>query len=453
MQNKKGSLTGWLAAASLPVLSAYAVVAAFSTYFCMYAFRKPFAAAQFTDQHFWNTQIDLKTALVISQIIGYALSKYIGIKVCSEITRQRRAVLLVAMIVCAQAALVLYGALPDRWKFLAIFLNGMPLGMVWGLVVWYLEGRRTSEILLAGLSCSFIVASGIVRNVGQQMMGVYGVSEGWMPAATGGLFLLPFLICVALLYQIPPPNEEDAAARTLREPMDRASRLAFVRQFFWGIMMLVVAYFFLTAYRDYRDNYQVELFEELGYRYEDVTQVDENGGQIVTPGNKIIIIQAETIVAFGVLIVLGLLFLIKNNRIGLLATFGIMTVGVLLMGAGTFAWEAGWIDGFVWMTCVGLGSYLAYVPYGSVLFDRLVASTRVVGTAVFAIYVADAIGYTGSVGVLIYRDVLYREAAQSNSSRLAFFVDFTYLMSGLGALLLLGSCAYFLLCHVKKVEK
>ena len=41
----------------------------------------------------------------------------------------------------------------------------------------------------------------------------------------------------------------------------------------------------------------------------------------------------------------------------------------------------------------GLGVYLAYVPYGSVLFDRLIASTGVVSTAVFAIYVADFIGY------------------------------------------------------------
>ena len=46
--------------------------------------------------------------------------------------------------------------------------------------------------------------------------------------------------------------------------------------------------------------------------------------------------------------------------------------------------EAGVIDGFWWMTLVGLGSYLAYVPYGSVLFDRLMASTGAIGTAVFA---------------------------------------------------------------------
>ena len=68
--------------------------------------------------------------------------------------------MLVGLILAAEAALLIFGLVPPHWKVLAIFLNGLPLGMIWGLVVWYLEGRRTSEILLAALSCSFIVSSG-----------------------------------------------------------------------------------------------------------------------------------------------------------------------------------------------------------------------------------------------------------------------------------------------------
>ena len=36
-------LTAWLGRAPTVVFMAWAVVAAFATYFCMYAFRKPFA--------------------------------------------------------------------------------------------------------------------------------------------------------------------------------------------------------------------------------------------------------------------------------------------------------------------------------------------------------------------------------------------------------------------------
>ncbi len=434
MSAKTGRITSFLHHAPLPVFTAFAIAASFSTYFCMYAFRKPFAAASFLDADgnaikFWSSAVDLKSALVISQILGYALSKYIGIKVCSEVTRARRATMLIAMILLALAALILYGVLPEQWKFVGIFLGGLPLGMVWGLVVWYLEGRTVSEVLLAGLSCSFIVASGVVKDIGRHLMGDWGVTEGWMPAVTGGLFLIPFFISVWLLNQLPRPTERDELARTHREPMRASDRAAFVRSFFWGLLLLVIAYFFLTAYRDYRDNYQVEMFAALDYPYD---------------AHKTIITKAETLVALGVLVPLGLLFLIRNNRWGLIGTYAIMVCGLVILGGSTWAMENNHIDGFWWMTLVGLGAYLAYVPYGSVLFDRLMASTHVVGTAVFAIYIMDALGYTGSVAVQIYRDCLYADSAEPALGRLEFFIDFSYFMAGVGLLLLIGSCLYFL---------
>lgn len=436
-------LTTRLAKAPAPVFVSVAIAAAFSTYFAMYAFRKPFAAATFEGQYFFGTHVALKTAIVISQIIGYALSKYIGIKVCSEVTPARRARLLIGLVVWAQAALVLYGFLPDNWKFIAIFFNGLPLGMIWGLVVWYLEGRRTSELLLAGLSLSYILASGVVKDFGRALMagtvgswwtaipvvgplmgGALGkVSEGWMPAVAGFHFLPVFLASVWLLNQLPRPSAADVEARVEREPMQSADRLAFVRQFAFGLTFLCVAYFFLTAYRDFRDNYQVEILDGLGYPYKT---------------NKAIISQAETIVTFGVMGVLALLNVVKDNRRGLMCAFGIMAGGVMLLGVSTALLQAGWLNGFWWMTLTGLGSYLAYVPYGSVLFDRLIASTRVVGTAVFAIYLADAIGYTGSVGVQLYKDLV-----AGTVSRLGFFINFTWFMSALGLVCLLSSAAYF----------
>jgi len=404
----------------------------------MYAFRKPFSAATFEGAEaiplylfipYSSAVIELKTGLVISQIIGYALSKYIGIKFCSEVTPPKRAAYLIGTILFALGALIGYGLVPDNWKLLFIFLSGLPLGMVWGLVVWYLEGRTVSEVLLAGLSCSFIIASGVVKDVGRYVMGAWDVSEGWMPAVVGGLFLLPFFLSVWLLNQIPPPNAADEQARTHREPMDNSERIAFCRQFIWGLLMLVVAYFFLTAYRDYRDNYQVEMFTALEYSYDE---------------HKSIITQTEMLVAFGVLVPLGLLFLIRNNRAGLIGTYLIMLTGVIILGGSTWLLEQNQIDGFWWMTLVGLGAYLAYVPYGSVLFDRLIAQTHVVGTAVFAIYVMDALGYTGSVAVQLYRDIFYPGTDEPNVARLTFFIDFSYLMAAVGLVLFLGSLFYFL---------
>ena len=199
--------------------------------------------------------------------------------------------------------------------------------------------------------------------------------------------------------------------------MTGTDRLAFVRQFLFGMVLLCIAYFFLTAYRDFRDNYQVEILDGLGYPYAQ---------------NKTIISRTEMLVAFGVMGALALLNLIKDNRRGLLGAFAIMTGGVVLLGLGTALLDAGWISGFQWMILTGLGSYLAYVPFGSVL-------TRVAGTAVFAIYLADAIGYTGSVGVQLFKDL-----GRGNLSHLSFFKGFSYFMCLVGTVCLISSCIYFL---------
>ena len=125
--------------------------------------------------------MDLKITLVISQVIGYALSKFVSIKLVSELRAKHRVLALFSMIGCAELALVGLGALPAELKVLAIFLNGLPLGAVWGLVFGFLEGRRTSDLLGIGLSLSYIVASGAVKTVGRWVMAA-GISETWMPS-------------------------------------------------------------------------------------------------------------------------------------------------------------------------------------------------------------------------------------------------------------------------------
>ena len=181
----------WLAQTRPPLFVAYCIAAAFCTYFCMYAFRKPFGAATFEGLKFLDTEINLKTAFVISQVIGYTISKYLGCKFCSEIGRAYQARALIAMIIIAQLALLGFAVLPENLKVAAIFINGIPLGMVWGLVSRYLEGRKTAELLFAGLSCSYILGSSSVKTVGSWTM-QSGVTQFWMPAAVGGMFLIPF---------------------------------------------------------------------------------------------------------------------------------------------------------------------------------------------------------------------------------------------------------------------
>lgn len=93
--------------------------------------------------------------------------------------------------------------------------------------------------------------------------------------------------------------------------------------------------------------------------------------------------------------------------------------------------QAQLISGITWMMLIGLGSYLTYVPFGSVLFDRIIAHTRFAGTAVFGIYLADAVGYSGSVLIQVLS-----EWGSSGGTRLEFFLQFTHFMAWVGAGLL-----------------
>jgi hypothetical protein len=409
----------WLATASPGVFSAYAVTMAFTAYFAMYAYRKPFAAAHYAHQSFWI--LELKPALAIGQICGYALSKYLGVKFNSELRPERRARALIVLIVWAELALVLFAVAPPPLKVAALFVNGLPLGMVWGVVFSFLEGRRVSEILGAGLSCAYIVSSGIVKSVGAKLLGA-GISESWMPATTGLIFLPVFLAAVYGLSLIPPPSAADVSARTEREPMNKDERRAFLRRFWPGLVVLVVTYLFLTGYRDFRDNYAAEIWADLG------------------AGDRAdVFTLTEIAVAAPVMLVLGLLYLVKDNRLGLLLTYLIMAAGAVLVGVATLLFDAGTIGPFLWMTLVGLGLYLGYVPYGSVLFDRTIAALEIVATAVFLIYVSDSVAYSGSVGVH-----LYKALGQANMSKLEFFRYFSYVTSVLCLVLFAISGVYFL---------
>jgi hypothetical protein len=404
MTEPSNRVTRRLARASPGWFALYAVIVAFSTYFAMYSFRKPFAVAQFKGQAFWI--LDLKTALAISQLIGYALSKMLGVKFNSEMPPQRRAWALVLLIAWAEAALVLFAIVPPEGKVAAIFLNGLPLGTVWGVVFSFLEGRQTSEILGAGLSCAYVVASGAVKSVGATLLG-NGISEAWMPALTGLIFLPAFLAAVYGLSLIPAPSAADVAARVEREPMSVGERHAFLRQFFPGLVLLVIVYLFLTSYRDFRDNYAAEIWADLGIK-----------------GQASVFAITEIPIAISVMLVLGLLYLVKNNKRGLFLTYVIMGAGAVVIGVSTLLFDGGAIGPKLWMILVGLGLYLGYVPYGCVLFDRTIAALGIVATAVFLIYVSDAVAYGGSVVVMVYKAL-----GQADISKLQFFRYFSYATS------------------------
>jgi hypothetical protein len=392
---------------------------AFGAYFAMYAFRKPFTVASFASAAPFIVQF--KIALVISQLIGYALSKVAGIKVISEMPPHLRAVGILVLIGAAELALVAFAVTPAPWSIACLFVNGLSLGMIWGLVFGFLEGRRVSEVLGAMLCASFIVSSGVVKSVGEAVMLRGWANEYWMPAVTGLLFAPLLLICVAGLAVMPPPTPEDERLRVARAPMDGKARRAMFGAFAPGLIGLIAIYVGLTALRDFRDNFAVEIWNGLGFK---------NDAEIFT--------LSELPVAAIVLVMLSMVMFIRDNRRAFQANLVLVGLGLAVAGASSFAFQAHAIGPVAWMIVLGAGLYLAYTPFNALLFDRFIAAGGRTGTAGFLIYVADAAGYVGSVLVLIGRDVVGMQL-----SWVQFLQLISYALAAVGLVLLVAAGLYF----------
>ena len=397
----------------------YGAFASFGTYFCMYAFRKPFTVATFEDLSFAG--VDYKIILIIAQVLGYMLSKFIGIKVISELQPNKRIYYLLGLILAAEASLLLFAITPSPYNIVFMFLNGLPLGMVWGIVFSYLEGRKFTEFLGVALCSSFIVSSGAVKSVGLLVMENWQVSQFWMPSVTGGVFLAPCVFFAWLLNKMPQPTEEDKELRTERKPMTGKDRKRVFLAFLFPIIILVFFYTFLTALRDFRDNFSREIWDALGFQ-----------------GDAAIYTISELPIAILVLVIIGFLGVIKNNYKAFVSYHYLLLFGTIAIGLSTLLFQMALISPILWMISVGFGLYICYVPFNCIFFDRMIATFRIKGNAGYLIYIADAFGYLGSMGVLLYKNF-----GHSKLSWLNFFMASTYLIAVLGTIITLVSLFYF----------
>lgn len=422
-QKDAGRVTVWLQQSNGVVFSIYATLAAFCLYTCIFAFRKTYTVGTFEGLAYIG--LSYKSWMVITQVIGYGLAKFIGIKLISELKSSARVKGILIMISLAGLSWLLFALVPAPYNIFFLFTNGLPLGMGWGLVFSYLEGRRFTEVLGAGVSVSFIFSSGFAKSVGGFVMKYWGVSEYWMPFVSACIFLLPLLFFLWMLNQLPPPSALDEELRTRRQPMNKPERQKFLWMFAPGLILLILTYTLLTAFRDFRDNYAAEVWKTLGYG---------NSPEIFT--------QTETPITIAILIIMGSIMFIRSNARAFMINQLIILAGMVLVGVSTFLFEQQYISPVTWMITLGMGLYLGYVPFNSILFDRMIATFRYVSTVGFLIYLADAFGYLGSIGVL-----LYKELGQPSLSWLDFFVHAGYVMAAGGGLLITASLLYFYRKH------
>jgi Family of unknown function (DUF5690) len=421
------SIGTWLQRSPAWVFILYVSLSSFVVYTCMYGFRKPFTAASFDGIRLFG--ISYKVVLVISQVIGYMISKFYGIRFIATMQPSKRAVFIIRLILTSWVSLLLFALIPAPYNFVFMFVNGLPLGMVWGLVFGFLEGRKVTELMGAILATSFIFASGLAKTIGKSLMLYAGIGQWWMPFLAGAIFVVPLLLSTWLLNQTPPPTAQDIAERTIRLPMGKAQRVAFLRTFGVTLVPIIIAYVMLTILRDFTEDFSNELWSETGF------------------SNKAnVFATTSTIVSLIVLAVIGGFFLIRNNYRAFQLNNVIVIGGFLLAAGATLGFHLHLISPMIWIITASAGLYLGYVPFNCFYFERMLAAYKVPGNVGFLIYIADAFGYMGTVVVL-----LVKEFVKIRYTWVDFFTNMFYISALAGIALVLWSAVLFAKIY-KKIQ-
>jgi hypothetical protein len=280
------------------------------------------------------------------------------------------------------------------------------------------------------MAVSFIFAGGFGRSVGKWLMVEQGVPEKWMPFMTGAVFALPLAVFLWLMERIPPPDEEDERARTKRIPMRAQDRKQMMSTLGTGIVIVTVTYAFLTILRDIRDNYMANMWRELGYG-----------------SDYAVFTRTETVTSVCVLAMMGALVLVRRNRLAFRLVHLAIFAGFAVGGVASALFLTGKMQGSTWMQLTGLGLYMAYIPFNSIFFERLIATFRMAANVGFLMYITDAFGYLGSIVLMVVKETMRFEVTWST-----YFAWGVVVFSVVGGLAILSSLRWFDARHRRMFE-
>lgn len=357
--------------------------AALLSYSLVYALRKPFTAASFENVEFFD--MDYKVVVTISQILGYVISKFIGIKLISELKPEERFKFILTSVLLAEASLILFGLLSTPFNVAAMFLNGLSLGCMWGVIFSFIEGRRVTDILASLLGVSMVISSGTAKSVGLYVMNHFQVSEFWMPALIGTVALPLLLLLGWALNKLPEPNKEDIAMKSERETLNGKQRWELFKSFMPFLSMLFVANIAIVVLRDIKEDFLVNIIDVSAY-------------------SPWLFAQIDSVVTLIILGIFGLMVLVKDNLKALSVLFGLIITGMIVMAVVSFGQQQLQLSPVVWLFVQSLCLYIAYLTFQTIFFDRFIACFRIRGNVGFFIVTTDFLGYTGTVLVLVLKE-------------------------------------------------
>lgn len=366
------------------ILIFWAGGAALLSYSLVYALRKPYTAASFEGWDFWG--IDYKVAVTTIQILGYLVAKFFGIKLISELKREKRFRFFVSSAVLAEFALLLFGLLEAPYNALTMFLNGLSLGCMWGIIFSFIEGRKITDMLASLLGVSMVFSSGLAKSFGLYVINDLGIAPFWMPALIG-IVALPLLIFMGYMLKcLPHPTDEDIQLRNERVVLDHKGRMALFRKYAPILSLLFIGNFLLLVLRDIKEDFLVNILDMKGQ-------------------SSWLFAQVDTVVTLIILGIFGLFIFFRSNIKALMCLMMLVVTGCLTMTYVSANYETLNLSPVAWLFVQSLSLYIAYLTFQTIFFDRFIACFKIKGNVGFFIAIIDFIGYVGTVSLLSIKEM------------------------------------------------
>lgn len=377
---------------------------------------------------FFGVDTTLQEALVLAFSLGFGIAKFPAVPVMTSsfVFRHRFAtiVLLIVSAICFTGLPLAFSDGQPQLSAMGLFLGCFPQSWIYGGMVTYLEGRRSTEMLMAVMTFFSVSGGSASRGFAEAVLN-FGMNPVWMPFLIAVCVLPPVMFLFFILDRSPLPDAMDIAQRRKRTAMTSKERQLFVLSWWPGLTLIIFAYMMITALRQFRDLFCHDLLTAA------------NGG--ITP-SPLIVACLDLPGALTAFVTIAACGRFGNNVQAFVAMIILMIMLLLSICASTLAYSLKLISGVSWQYCVSIGLYGTYaILSGSPLYDRLLAAASPTGgTSAFLIFASDCIGYAATIVLL-----LWKTFGQKGPSAdiLAQFIGVAHLLS-------IASVACFLLALV-----
>lgn len=354
-------------------------LSAFLYYASIYFIKYAMFAAEWKGESFRG--MSFKSALAVAQPLGYLVGKGPALLLSPKLSRARLGSALLAVLWGAGLASIALGVGPAAAGVVGTGVMTAFLAPSWTLVMRAVEGRVLAEPIMAAVSTSWVGFAGVVRAIGTSML-AHGLAEREMVLVCTALGLAGGTCGALALGAQPPPSALDQLSRGARTHVAsvRAAGAALFRRHSAGLCFLAAAYTLCGTLRGVRDAYLPELMKAVGVCDATASYAASELGS-----------------AALVLTLIASIGRVRLHTTAVRAILGLAAAGGALVGVSTVGFSRGWLRGYAWLSLVGAGGFMSYMPIGCVFFDRLIAAASERGTATLPSLLNDVLQMVANV--------------------------------------------------------